>query len=333
MIRRLTALATLVAVALAAGACGRTSPTHDRPSVQGLIAGGGKAGIYYGYGQELAAVLNRELGADVVVLETAGSVENLQLVGSGDALFGVTAADAASDAVAGHPPFDGPIEAQALARLYDDVVHLVVPASSSITEIDDLTGHRVSLGAPGSGTVLIARRLLQAAEVDTDGVMDAGLGIDASIAGLRAGELDGFFWSGGLPTPGVAELAADMPLRLVPLGELEAAMRDAHGPAYRQAILPHGVYEGVASTQTLAVPNFLVTHATTDVEVVATVLDLLFANRVSMATRVPAVGLLDQRTAIFTAPVDLHPGAIRHYREAKGIHAGYEGPLPSNPGG
>jgi TRAP transporter TAXI family solute receptor len=204
-----------------------------------------------------------------------------------------------------------------LARVYDDFVHLVVLESSEIASIQDLRGRAVSLGAEGSGTELIAGRLLMAAGVDRSGIDGRALGIDQSIEALRSGEIEAFFWSGGLPTPGVNDLAGEVPIRLVPLREIVEGVRDMYGGGYRHGVVPEGTYGLPADVATMAVPNFLMVHADLPDRVAYSIVETLFDERAEIAMDVPAAALLDRPRAISTEPVDLHPGALRYYRDTK----------------
>ncbi|MBB5789782.1 TAXI family TRAP transporter solute-binding subunit [Jiangella mangrovi] len=316
-VRAVLAAAALTAVVATTGGCVGGGPEPAAAAAPIVVAGGGTTGVYYSYGDRLAGELAERLGVGASVAETAGSVENLGLVATGEALLGFTAADAAADAVAGRAPFDGPLPIRSVARLYDDLVHVVVPAASDVTELGDLRGRRVSLGAVGSGTEVIARRLLAAAGVAEGELLLDPLGIDASIAALREGRLDAFFWSGGLPTPGVAELAAAVPIRLVELRPVIDEVSRAHGGVYRQAVVPAGAYGLAEPVVTMAVPNFLVTSAEADEAVIAEVTGILFDRRAAIAEGVAAAAQLNGRRAIYTGPVELHPGALRHYRERK----------------
>src|SRR3546814_20029794 len=51
---------------------------------------------------------------------------------------------------------------RAIARLYDELVHIVVPADSDVKTVADLRGKRVSLGDKGSGTLIDMRLILAA---------------------------------------------------------------------------------------------------------------------------------------------------------------------------
>ena len=71
------------------------------------------------------------------------------------------------------------------------------------------------------------------------------VGIDKAPGMLLSGQLDAFFWSGGLPTAAVAAMATPVArIKLVQLGDLVAKLH-AMGPQmayYRQAVMPADAY-------------------------------------------------------------------------------------------
>lgn len=311
---RAVAVAAVGLLALGAlGGCGPSS-APDRFS----IAGGGVSGVYYAFGEELGEVLSGRLDSIVTVDETNGSVDNLQRVSDGRALFGFAQSDAAADAIAGTGSFPAPLEVQAVARLYDEYVHVVVRSDSEIQEIADLAGRAVSLGAPSSGVNIVATRVIRAAGVDAADVDDRALALAPSIDALRAGEIEGFFWVGGLPTPGLTELFTEAPTRLLSIeSELVDSVNAAHGGAYRLEEFPIGAYGQTEATPTMTVPNYLMVAESAPDDLVRDALAALFESRSVIAAEVPAAALLDRRQAIFTDPVDLHPGAVAFYRESR----------------
>jgi TRAP transporter TAXI family solute receptor len=314
--RRAPLLGGLLAVVLAVAGCTSGGPAVAPGTLD--IATGSTQGVYYRYGTAFAGVVEAELpGIRTRVVSTEGSVENLQRVADSDRTVAFSAADAAGDAVTGRGAFDRPLRVRALARVYDDYLHLVVPERSPIRAAADLRGHRVSVGQAGSGTEIIAERVLAALGLDPDtDLVPARLGIDASAEALRDGRIDAFFWSGGLPTSGIVSLAGHLRIRLVPLGDLAPALR-RYSRTYRAAAVPAGTYPRVASVLTVAVPNYLVTRADTDPALVYQLTRLLFRSRERVARQVSLAGVLDARAAIETSPVALHPGALRYYRDTK----------------
>lgn len=319
MRRLAAAVAALLPVVLVLGAC---SPSDDDAWTEQLpetvtIATGGTTGIYHAYGTALAAQLEERHGVEVEVLSTGGSIENLHLLAEGTAQIAFSAADAAGDAVDGTGEFDAPMDVRSLARVYDDFEHVVVPADSPVETLEDLRGLRVSIGARESGTSLIAHRVLAAAGMDAADLRPVELGITESIEALEAGRIDAFFWSGGLSTPGLVDLSDRMELRLVPLQRVVDELRVQHGHEYRPGRVPEGTYGLPEDVDTLAVPNVLLVGADMPDDVARGLVELLFGTRSQLTETVGAASVLDLYRAIYTAPIELHPGAREFYRATK----------------
>jgi TRAP transporter TAXI family solute receptor len=313
-------VAALLAAGLALAAC-TSSGTPAAPPVPAgrvVIATGDTKGVYYQYAQAFARVAGPGLGG-VRLLSTLGSIQNIQLLRDGQATFAISASDAAADGYAGRAPFGGPVPVRAVARLYDDYIHVVVRADTPIHALADLRGHHVSVGPDGSGTALIADRILSTNGIDPHRDIDrAPLSLAGSVAALEADRIDAFFWSGGLYTAGVTELAGRVPIRLVPLTDAATKLRAAYGPAYRVGTIPAGTYPGVgAPVLTVAVPNLLITLASTPADLVRRVVAALFDSAATLSGGIPAVAQLDRRVAIFTGTIPLHDGAVAYYRSTK----------------
>nr|WP_205808327.1 TAXI family TRAP transporter solute-binding subunit [Micromonospora sp. HNM0581] len=275
------------------------------------IATGSPTAVYHAFGESLAAILNRELPrVRAEVLVTAASAENVQLLNAGEAELGFTQADV----LQADPGPDPPVVA--VARVYDDLLHLVTTAGSPVRTLTDLRGRRVSVGAAGSGTKITVDRLLAAAGLDGTQVRQEHLGLDDSVAALRAGRIDAFFFSGGLPVRAVAQFAEDTRTRIVDLGEWTAPLRRGNPEVYVPRDIPRSVY-GVDPVTTVANPNYLVVRADLPASLVREVTRLLMERRSELAAAHPAAGRMSPRSAIATSPLPLHPGAVAYYRSSK----------------
>jgi uncharacterized protein len=275
------------------------------------IAAGVGAGVYYRLGGTLAAIWSEHLGLTPEVLTTAGSVDNLDRLAAGTADVAFSQVDTAAERLArGDDP-------RALARIYDDAVHVVVRRDSPAFRLADLRGLTVAVGTPISGYYEIARRLLRTADIDPDsGIQVRQLGLADSIAALRAGSVDAFFWSGGLPTSGITDLAAAQPIRLLDLTDVLEQVRQAY-PVYSPGTVPASAYGIGEPVATLFVRNFLIVPAAMDSDLAAALVQSMFAEQAKLAATSPAALTIDARSAIGTQPVPLHPGAERFYREGK----------------
>lgn len=279
------------------------------------IAAGSTGGIYYSYAHALARVADREMpDTRPRVLVTSASIENLRLVADGRAEVGFTLADSAAEAVAGRGRFARRQPVRALARLYDNYLHLVVRADAPIRRLADLRGRVVSLGEVGSGTELTATRLLDSAGIAAH-VRPVRLELLDAAQALRDGEIEAFFWSGGLPTGPVAALAREPGVALVPLADHAPRMRRHYGDFYAEATVPASAYGLGAALPTIAVPNYLVVHASMPDEHAYALTRMLFDHQSDLARAHASGRLLNLRSAIATYPLRLHPGARRYYRE------------------
>jgi TRAP transporter TAXI family solute receptor len=145
------------------------------------------------------------------------------------------------------------------------------------------------------------------------------LSIDDAVAAIEQDRIDAFFWSGGLPTSGITALGRRLPIRLIDLADVADRILDEFGSTYRLGRIPAGVYAATTvAVSTLAVPNYLVTSAGTPDHLVRQVVALLFAGAPAFSRRLPPAARLNRGTAIFTAPIPLHPGAMRYYQSTTG---------------
>lgn len=283
------------------------------------FATGVRSGVYDRYGQLLQKEVPRAMpGVRLRLDNSQGSIDNLERVTSGSDDFAI----ATADSVAG---YDGPGKdrLRAIARLYDDYFQLVVPAGSPVRRTADLKGLRVGVGQSLSGVNLVTRRLLASAGLDPDhDVRPSMLGVGDAADQLRAGNLDAFFWSGGLPTTALTDLSQRFPIKIVPLGDLVDGLHRMSGDgtdAYRAATIPVNTYPGTPTepVATVAVPNLLVTRADVDTDLVQGMTRAVIDSRDRIGAEVHAAQLVDLRTAVYTDPLPLHEGAKRYYRSVK----------------
>ncbi|TMM43807.1 MAG: TAXI family TRAP transporter solute-binding subunit [Actinobacteria bacterium] len=313
-VRRRTLLGAAAAATLAACDSG-----PDYPPGPLRIASGGVGGVYYTYAEGMAAVYRDALpGLRPTVLTTPASVENLRLVAAGTAEIGFTTADAASDAYTGAAPFSAPLPVQALGRIYENYLHLVVRVDRGINDVAELRGRRVSVGAPASGTELFATRLLPLAGLNiARDVRAERLAPDIAADAVATGRLDAMFFSGGIPTGAIASLTRHTAIALVELGSYVPRLRSLYGEVYVERTIPVSAYGLAVPTPTVGVANYLVVSRAMDAQVGYAVVRALFEHRDQLAAMHPAGSRLDRGSAVNTLPLPLHPGAVRYYREAK----------------
>jgi len=319
---------TWVGIVVLAAACG---PQELGGLTQRLsIATGGTGGVYYPYGGGLAKVISDHLmDIEVTAEVTAGTVDNLKFIANRSADVAFALADSLDDAYSGRGAFSdfGAVPARALAVLYDNYNHVVTSDDSGIESVQDLEGRVISTGAPGSGTEVSAFRLLEAAGVDHDaGLRRQSLGAAQSVNAVKDGKIDAFFWSGGIPTGSLLDLATTpgMRIRLIATDTLLSKVQERYGTGvYHLSTIPQSTYPGMThDVTTIAVANVLVVHESMDVEVARRITEAIFANHDELAAIHPMAALLSLETAVTGSPVPFHEGAVTYYRDQSAWNEG-----------
>jgi TRAP transporter TAXI family solute receptor len=281
------------------------------------IAAGEEGGFYLAFAKLLADQVNQAgVGLRCTAVATEASVANLEMLRTGKADLALVLADTALTAIAGDRPFTTTIPLRALGRVYENYMQLVVRMDGPVRGIADLAGRTISLGAAGSGAALFGERLLDAAGL-RPGVEH--LALADAVAALSARQIDALLWSGGVPTPALADLDSRIGILLVPLDAVTPVLRSAHGPVYESVVVPSGAYQHVRDVRTIGVANLLVSTPSLPDEVAGAVVSVLVKQAAQLVPQ-QAVGtqFLDARTLIGTAGVPLHTGAAARYRELHG---------------
>jgi uncharacterized protein len=314
LLRHLAAVPVLAPIAIACSG-GEAVDLPPRPL---RIATGNAGGVYVAYGEGIAQAVRERLPMlRTEVVQTQASVENLRLVADGGVDVAFSLADACADAVRGTGSFAAPLRLAALARLYDNYAQVVVRAGARFRTVGELAGQLVSTGSAASGTSLLAGRILDAAGlVRGRDLRTASLDLNTSASELAAGRLAAFFWSGGLPTGAIQQLAATVPVRLLDLTDVAATLAAAHD-VYVQTTVPSSAYGFGDPITTVSVSNYLVVRQDEDAELAYQLTRLLFTAQDRIEQAHPEARRLNLRSAISTFPLELHPGAARYYREAK----------------
>ena len=312
--------AALVAVAAVAVAIAACSP-NDPPGGEGRlsIATGGSGGVYQVYGGGLAEVISQDLPDSPTTAETtSASVDNLLLVANGDSDIAFTLADTAIDAVRGSDVFERPLPLRALGTIYLTYTQVVAKTDSGIDSIEDMKGKTISLGSPGSGAEIMGLRLMEAAGLDPDeDIKRRGLGVGESAQAIRDGSIDAFFWTGGLPTAAIVDLATTDDIRLIATDRYVPELNKRFGNPYEVAEVDDGVYSGVKGVKTVGIQNMLMVNEDMSDDLAYGITKALYANKKELVAIVPsAKGLDPEKGRELLAPVKLHPGAARYYDEA-----------------
>jgi hypothetical protein len=286
-------------------------------STQLAIATGTTGGVYYPLGGGLANILSRSIpGLSATVEVTGGSVANNQLLGAGRVGMIFSQVDACVDAVRGVERFRGrPVNVRALAVIYTNRMQAVTTAAAGINSMADMKGKRVSTGAPGSATEVMAFRLIEGAGLDRDKDFRARerLSPAESTNAIKDGKLDAYFFVSGIPTSAITDLGASpgIQLRLVDHAEFVPKIVEKYGPVYFPEVIPAGTYPGqTTDNKQMSVANILGVLDTMPAEQATRILEAMWRAREELVqVHAEARGFTLDRQKSAAAGVPWHPAA------------------------
>jgi len=267
-------------------------------------------------GEALAAAFQAVItDARFEVIETAGSVANLQRLESGDADLGFALADVAYTAFNGRG-MDFPTPAKhvrALAVLHPSAVHVLVPATSKARSVADLRG-RIGVGPAGSGTAVTSALLLSSFGVSPRQITNQWLPFITASDALSTGDLEAAFVVAADPVDAV-QRATNAGARLLEIGGEQVQRLRIEYPFLRPGTIPGGTYQREPrAIQTVLVDVLLLTRLDLDEELVRRLTSVLFDVLPQLSSTHDFLRAMDVRRAPAT-PIPLHAGAALYYRE------------------
>ena len=163
--RSVLGLGAAAAASLVVPGCSRGRSDEPAPAGPATFATGNVGGVYNVFGIGLAKLVSEVTGMELRTIVTNGSVDNLRSRWPMKADMGFTTSDTALSAYEGTGLFDGSLKFTALARTYDNYVHVVVPTASNVVQLKHLDGLTVNVGPMNSGTKVVADLILSTAKL------------------------------------------------------------------------------------------------------------------------------------------------------------------------
>ena len=246
------------------------------------IGTGGTAGTYYPIGGAIAEVLNKEIpGMSASAQSTGASVANINMLSDGEVDLATVQNDIAYYAAHGTEMFqDKKVDGlQGIASLYPETCQFVTLKSSGIKSLAELKGKRIAVGAVGSGVEANVRQILAAYGVTYSDIDAQYLSFAEGASALKDGNVDVAVLTAGYPTASVQDIAAQNPVRLLPVEGKAADALIAQYPFYTKTVIPAGTYAGFdEEVPSVAVMAMLVAGPTVNDDLGYCVTKAIFSN-------------------------------------------------------
>jgi TRAP transporter TAXI family solute receptor len=132
----------------------------------------------------------------------------------------------------------------------DEEIHLIAKKGSKIKKLKDLKGKKVAIGTPEQGTHVTALTIKEKTGIDWDNVE---MGSNEAYEALMRGEIDAYFYVGGMPINSLLDLPDTAQIQLVNIKDKRL------NDIYRKKKIEKGTYLWQKKTvKTYAVPTLIV---------------------------------------------------------------------------
>ena len=309
--------AVLAAAAVFFTGCNGNSDVEGKKFLN--IGTGGTAGTYYPIGGAIAEVLNKEIpGMSANAQSTGASVANVNMLGDGTIDLATVQNDIAYYAANGTEMFvDKKVNGlKGIAALYPETCQFVTLRSSGIKSLAELKGRRVAVGAVGSGVEANVRQILAAYGVSYDDIDAKFLSFAEGASALKDGNVDVAVLTAGYPTASVQDIAAQNPVRLLPVEDKIADDLIAKYPFYTKTVIPAGTYVGFdEAVPSVSVMAMLVAGPTVNEELGYTVTKAIFSNLDRLRTAHPVARQITRETVQTGMSLPMNAGAEKFFNE------------------
>ncbi len=201
------------------------------PPTKLTISAGQKGGAYYAHAESYRDYLKQH-GVEVEVLESAGSMENIERLKAGDSdvafvQSGLVSVDLAASGVL-----------QSLGSMYYEPLWVFLRQGVGVQFLSDLKGKRIAIGLDGSGTRALAVQLLFENGVDENNSTLISLSSLQASGSLRAEKIDALFIVSAASSETVQLLQQSKLVHLMPITRAMAYTRRMD--SISSVLLPQG---------------------------------------------------------------------------------------------
>lgn len=303
-----------------------TTPTEQKAEGNFItdiqLGTGSTGGTYFPLGQEIATVLNKNVGVDgfnVSAVSTGASNDNLARIMREELQLGMTVHIPAQDAKAGKGEFEGiPVENFGfMGHIYPEVMQVVTLGSTGIESIEDLKGKRVAIGPPGSGTQTAAKAILEAYGLKDGDYKAYEEGFGDAKKKLQDGQVDATFGFLGLPASSIDELQAQTKdVKFLEItGDALATLEESTG--YEAFEIPAGSFEWLENPVNTITAYAILVGSTSQIseELGYEITKALFENSGNIS-HAQGRYITKENALKGSTDLPLHPGAEKYFKEA-----------------
>ncbi len=278
-----------------------------------------QGGTYFAYGSGWANLVAEELGISGGGEITGGPMQNMALVHTGDAQFGMTTMGPAAESLAGTNPIAPGLQmdqACAMFPMYQTPFSVTALSSSGISSIADIpAGAKIGFGPAGSTSDTYFPRIMEELGVEFErrngGWSDLG-------SQLQDGLLDVIAFAAGVPVPAVSQLEVQTAVNIIEFTEAEQASILANFPVSPFAIAADTYTTLNSDARSVSMWNFAIANCSLPASFVEAVVEVVMSDNARMVNIHKAARSTLPENWDKNEVLKWHPGAAKWFSENAG---------------
>lgn len=327
MTRKFIALAIVLVLVVSIFAAGCSKKTEDTPAedkpvetIHLTIGTASVGGAYYPIGMQLAKLWNDKVsGAKAVAQATAGSPQNIELLGTKELQVAVVRGQECYRAYNGIEKYEGRKAPylRALVPLYYSGLQVMALKDSGIDSIADFKGRKVAVGPMGSGGDADSREALALYGMTYDDIKPEFVDAAQAVEMMKDGQIDAAFLGLTIGASAVAELMMTGKVKLLSIEEekLQEFLKDH--PMYSKFVIDAGTYpnQDYPVITHAGLPTILGTHEDMDEETAYNLVKAMYENPDTVREAHAAMAKWRPELAAMDVQIPYHPGAEKFWKE------------------
>ena len=275
-----------------------------------------QGGTYFAYGSGWANLVANELGLSGGGEVTGGPMQNMALVHTGDAQFGMTTMGPAAESLAGTNPNAPGLQmsgACAMFPMYQTPFSVTALASSGITTIADIpAGAKIGFGPADSTSDTYFPRMMETLGVDFERRNGSWTDLGSQ---LQDGLLDVIAFAAGVPVPAVSQLEVQTDVNIIEFTEAEQETILGAFPVSQFDIASSTYTSLDADARSVSMWNFAIANCDLPDSFVEAVVDVVMSDNARMQNIHKAARSTVPANYDKNGVLKWHPGAAKWFKE------------------
>ena len=316
-------ISTAIVVLFVVGIAGAASPDIASAGSKRLlsIATASAGGSWYPAGGAIGSLITKYIpNAEASAHPSAASRENIRLLQEKKTDLAMVMPSIAYFAQTGTSLYKGkpPAKVKGLFTFWGIDLLIITRADTDIYKIEDLKGHKVGFGPPGSGSANMSEKILAEYGLSYKDMKAQFISATEQSQALKDKTLDAAMYTIGTPASTFVDLCTLTKCRILPIKEKMMAKIVKKYPYYASSVIPANAYPQIdTDTPALKWVGIVVTYDDLDSELAYKIVKTICKDHLdefkqchAQAKKLTTEGMSKGMS------IPWHPGAARFWKEA-----------------